>query len=143
MFAGSTAYGGFLVAAIVVLTGAAILHGGSAAADPNQDDQFLALLDKQGIPAQEGVPSLIDTAHKVCRALDSGTPVGAVVDALVNYAYSVDHTDRGRLTRTETRFVRAAVGAYCPYDQGKIASIMANPASGWNEPTYRVAPETL
>src|ERR1700758_1330333 len=142
MFTGSTSYAGFLVTAIVAVTGAAILHGGAAAADPNQDDQFLALLDKEGIPAQQGVPSLIDTAHKVCRALDSGTPVDAVVDALVNYAYNVDHTDRGRLARTETRFVRAAVGAYCPYDQGKIASIMANPAPGSDGPTHRVAAYT-
>src|ERR1700739_977890 len=102
MFTGSTTYAGFLVTAIVVLTGAAILHGGAAVADPNQDAQFLALLNREGIPAQEGVPSLIDTAHKVCRALDSGTPVGAVVNSLVNYAYNVDHTERGRLARTES-----------------------------------------
>jgi Protein of unknown function (DUF732) len=139
MFTGITAHAGSLVTAIVVLTGAAILYAGAAAADPNQDDQFVALLDKEGIPALEGVPSLIDTAHKVCHALDAGTPVNAVVDALVNYAYSVDQTDRGRLARTETRFVRAAVGAYCPYDQGKIASIMANLAPGSNGPTHRVA----
>src|ERR1700747_3241098 len=124
MFTGSTAYAGFLVTAIVVLTGAAILHGGAVAADPNQDDQFLALLNKEGIPAQEGVPSLIDTAHKICRALDSGTPVNVVVNSLVTFAQSDNPgADRGRLERTETRFVRAAVGAYCPYDQGKIASI--------------------
>src|ERR1700758_3556608 len=139
MFTGITAHAGSLVTAIVVLIGAAILYAGAAAADPNQDDQFVALLDKEGIPALEGVPSLIDTAHKVCHALDAGTSANAVVDALVNYAYSVDQIDRGRLARTETRFVRAAVGAYCPYDQGKIASIMANLAPGSNGPTHRVA----
>jgi hypothetical protein len=140
MFTGISTYAGFLVTAIVVLTGAAILHGGAAAADPNQDDQFLALLDKEGIPALEGVPSLIDTAHKVCRALDAGTPAGAVVNSLVTFAQSDNPgADRGRLERTETRFVRAAVGAYCPYDQGKIASIMANPAPGPNGPTHRFA----
>jgi hypothetical protein len=69
--------------------------------------------------------------------------VDAVVDRLVNFAYSNNPTqDRGRYERTETRFVHAAVGAYCPYDQGKIASIMANPAPGWNEPTHRVAAYT-
>ena len=131
------------ITAIVVLTGGAILRGGTAAADPNQDDQFLALLDREGIPALSGVPTIIDTGHQVCGAVDAGMPVGTVVDALVNYAYSVDPTqDHGRYERTETRFVRAAVGAYCPYDRGKIASIMANPAPGWNEPTHRVAAYT-
>jgi uncharacterized membrane protein YgcG len=69
-------------------------------------------------------------------------PVDALVDTMVNNAYSINPTyrlyDRGRLARTEARFITAAVGAYCPYDQGKIASVMANPA-GWNEPTHRVA----
>ena len=55
---GITSHAGTLVSAILVLTGAAILRGGAAAADSNQDDQFLALLDQQGIPALEGVPSL-------------------------------------------------------------------------------------
>ena len=131
------------ITAIVVLTGGAILRGGTAAADPNQDDQFLALLDREGIPALSGVPTIIDTGHEVCGAVDAGIPVGTIVEALVNYAYSNDPThDRGRYERTETRFVRAAVGAYCPYDRGKIASIMANPAPGWNEPTHRVAAYT-
>jgi Protein of unknown function (DUF732) len=129
-----------LVTAIVVLTGAAIVRGGAAAADSNQDDQFLALLNKEGIPALSGVPTLIATAHDVCRVLDTGMPVDAVVKALVNFAYSNDPTqDLGRYERTETRFVHAAVGAYCPNDQAKIASSMANPAPGWNEPTHRVA----
>jgi uncharacterized membrane protein YgcG len=140
MFTGITTHAGSLVTAIVVLSGAGILRGGAAAADPNQDDQFLALLNQEGIPALSGVPSLIDTAHKVCGALDGGVPAGTVVKALVNFAFSNDPTqDLGRYERTETRFVHAAVGAYCPYDQGKIASITANPAPGSNEPTHRVA----
>jgi len=143
MFTGITTHTGSLVTAIVVLTGAAILRGGAAAADPNQDDQFLALLDKEGIPALSGLPSVIATAHDVCRALDAGMSVDAVVKALVNFASSNDPTqDLGRYERTETRFVHAAVGAYCPYDQGKIASIMANPVPGSNEPTHRVAAYT-
>ena len=141
-----TTHAGSQVTAIVVLTAAAILRGGTAAADPNQDDQFLALLDKEGIPALSGVPSLIDTAHKVCRNLDAGMPVDAMVDTLVNYAYSVDPSESlyapGRLARTEARFIIAAVEAYCPYDQGKIASVMANPAPGSHEPTHRVAANT-
>ena len=128
MFTGITTRVTSLVTAIVVLTGAAILQGGTAAADSNQDAQFLALLNTKGIPAESDVPSLIDTAHKVCRSLDAGTPVDAVVDAMVDFAYGVDQNDRGRLARTEARFMIAAVEAYCPYDQGKITSIIiANP----------------
>ncbi|WP_082955227.1 DUF732 domain-containing protein [Mycobacterium mantenii] len=136
---GVTSHAGFLVTTLVLLSGAAILHGGAAAADPNQDDQFLALLDQEGIPALEGVPYLIDTAHKVCRAVDAGYSANAVVDAMVQFAYSQDPAERtyapGRLARTEARFVTASVEAYCPYDRGKIASLSVNPASAWNMPT--------
>jgi len=149
MFTGIAGIAGLtsaLVTAIVVLTGGAILRSGAAAADPDQDEQFLALLDQEDIPALNNVPSLIVTAHHVCRILDAGMPVDDLVDAMVNNAYSIDPIERlyprGRLARTETRFITAAVAAYCPYDQSKIASIMANPAAGWNEPTHRVAPST-
>jgi uncharacterized membrane protein YgcG len=142
MFTGTTSHSGAQVTAIVVLTGAAILRGGAAAADSNQDDQFLALLDEEGIPALEGVPSLIATAHDVCRKLDAGMPADGLVDAMVNNAYSIDPPERryprGRLARTEARFITAAVDAYCPYDQSKLASIMANPAPASNESTHRV-----
>ena len=142
-FTGITTHAGALVTAIAVLTGAAILRGGAAVADSNQDEQFLALLDKEGIPALSGVPSLIYTAHKVCRKLDAGMLADDLVDAMVNDAYGIDPPERlyasGRLARTEARFITAAVEAYCPYDQSKIASIVANPAAGWNEPTQRVA----
>jgi hypothetical protein len=142
MFTGTTSHSGALITATVVLTGAAILRGGAATADPNQDDKFLALLEQQDIPALQGVPNLIYTAHRVCLKLDAGISVDALVDTMVNNAYSIDPTyrlyDRGRLARTEARFITAAVGAYCPYDQGKIASVITNPA-GWKEPTHRVA----
>ena len=145
-FTGITIHAGALVTAIAVLTGAAILRGGAAVADSNQDDQFLALLDKEGIPALSGVPSLIVTAHKVCRKLDAGMPADDLVDSMVNDAYGVDPSERlyasGRLARTEARFITAAVEAYCPGDQSKVATILANPAAGWNEPTQRVAPST-
>ncbi|APT13631.1 MULTISPECIES: DUF732 domain-containing protein [Mycobacterium] len=143
MFTGTTSHAGALVTAIVVLTGAAILSGGAAAADPNQDDQFLALLDKAEIPALKNVPSLIATAHKVCRKLDGGMPVDALVDEMVNNAYRIDPPERlyapGRLARTEARFITAAVEIYCPYHRGKIASIMANRAPGSRQPTHRLA----
>jgi uncharacterized membrane protein YgcG len=138
MSIGTTGHSGALIAAIALLTGAAILRGGAAAADPNQDDRFLALLEQEGIPALQGVPSLIATAHDVGRTLDAGMPAGGLVDAMVNNAFGIDPAEReyapGRLARTEARFITAAVGAYCPYDQGKIASIRAN-RTGWNGST--------
>lgn len=143
MFTGTTSHAGALVTAVVVLTGAAILSGGAAAADPSQDDQFLALLDKKGIPAIKNVPSLIATAHKVCRKLDGGMPVDALVDEMVTNAYRIDPPERlyapGRLARTEARFITAAVEIYCPYNQSKIASVTANRAPRSNEPPHRIA----
>jgi Protein of unknown function (DUF732) len=127
MFTGMTTYASFLVTAVVVLTGAANLRGGAAAADSNEDDQFLALLNQEGVPALSGVPSLIATAHEVCHNLDGGMSADALVDALINNANVVTPgADPARLRRSETRFVIAAVGAYCPNDQGKVA--FTNPA---------------
>lgn len=137
MFAGITSHAGALVAAIAALAGTAILRDGAAAANPNQDDQFLALLDKNEISAVQNVPSVIAAAHKVCRKLDSGMPAEALVDALRNDAYNIDPVMRlypARLTTTMTRFVTVAVQIYCPHDQSKIASIMANSAPGSDEP---------
>ena len=72
--------------------------------------------------------------------------VGALVDAMRNNAYQ-GGPDRApvslaRITSTMTRFITASVQAYCPYDQSKIASIMANTAPGSNVPTHRVAAYT-
>lgn len=118
MFTGITTHGGSLATAIVVLTGAAILRGGAASADPNQDDQFLALLSQEGVPAISGVPDLIRTAHKVCGELAGGVPADTVVAELVNSANIITPgADPGRLRRTETRFVIASAGAYCPNHQ--------------------------
>jgi hypothetical protein len=142
MFTSITSHGGALVTAIVVLTGGAILCGGAAAADPNQDEQFLALLNQEEIPALQNVPSLIATAHNVCRKLDGGMPVDALVDDMRNNSFTDPNGAQfpaRRITSTITRFITAAVEAYCPADQSKIASIMANPAPGSNEPMHRVA----
>ena len=118
MFTGITTHAGSLVTAIVVLTGAAILYGGAASADPNQDDQFLALLSQQGITAVSGIPDLIKTAHEVCGELNSGVPAGAVADEFEDFANSVTPgRDPGRVHRSAIRFVRASAGAYCPNHQ--------------------------
>lgn len=141
MSIGTTGHSGALITAIALLTGAAILRAGAAAADPNQDDRFLALLDQEGIPAVQGVPNLIETAHDVCRTLDAGMPAAGLVDAMVNNAFGIDPAEReyapGRLARTEARFITAAVGAYCPYNRGKIASIRTN-RTGWEASWRRI-----
>src|SRR6185437_16610398 len=53
---GTACYFGGLLAAMVFLTGIATVLDGEAAADPNQDHQFLELLDQQEIPAVKNVP---------------------------------------------------------------------------------------
>ena len=143
MFTSTASRAGALVAALVVLTGVVLLPRGAAAADPNPDDQFVALLDQKGIPALENVPSLIATAHRICRQLDGGMPVDGVVDDMRNRAFKANSPDgqypADRVARTIARFISAAVEAYCPNNQSKIASIaaMANPAPGSNEPSQR------
>jgi hypothetical protein len=59
-------------------------------ADPNPDDQFVALLDQKGIPALENVPSLIATAHRDCRQLDGGMPVDGVVNDMRERAFNAN-----------------------------------------------------
>lgn len=143
MFTSIAGYAGAVAVSIATLTGGAVLGDGAAVADPDQDEQFLTLLDQEEIPAVENRQSVIATAHKVCGKLDGGMPVDALVDEMKNFAYSRDRAVRqyppDRVTRTMTRFITAAVQAYCPGDRGKIASIMANPGPGSNEPTHHVA----
>jgi Protein of unknown function (DUF732) len=133
MFTGISSHGGALIAAIVVLTGAAILAGGAATADPDQDQKFLTLLNDEDIPPVDEATSLIDTAHKACAKLDGGMPVGDLVELVRNNGFAMNPLARlypqARVTRTIDRFISAAVQAYCPYDEGKIASITANSAS--------------
>jgi hypothetical protein len=113
-----TTHASSLVAAILALTGAAILRGGAASADPNQDDQFLALLSQQGVPAVSGIPDLIKTAHDVCGELNSGVPTETVVGEFEDFAQTVTPgSDPGRVHRSAIRFVRASAGAYCPNHQ--------------------------
>ncbi|MDD4865922.1 MAG: DUF732 domain-containing protein [Mycobacterium sp.] len=142
MFTHITYHASVLVTAVVVLTGGAAARGAPAAADQNQDDRFLALLEQEQIPALQNVPSLIDTAHRVCRKLDGGTPVDSVVDDMRRNAYTVPgaaQSQTRRIMSTIARFITASVEAYCPADQGKIVSITANPVAGAKNPTPHVA----
>lgn len=115
-----------VIAAIVACT-TMIWPVDSATADPNQDSQFLALLDNKSISAATNVPSLIALAHRVCGQLDAGTPADSVVDQMRNRSFMAYPADRGlpqdRFTRTIDKFITASVTAYCPNDQGRIATI--------------------
>lgn len=130
MFPSTPSRAGALVTVIVVLTGAITLP--AAVADPNPDDQFVALLDQKGIPALENVPSLIATAHRICRQLDGGMPVDAVVDDMKQRAFNANAAGGpyppDRVMRTVARFISASVEAYCPNNQPKMTSLqsMAN-----------------
>lgn len=143
MFTGTSGRASALVAAVVVLTAVVLLPHGAAAADPNPDDQFVALLDQKGIPALENVPSLIAAAHRICHQLDGGMPVDAVVDDMRERAFKVNSPGGqyppDRVARTIARFISASVEAYCPSNQPKITSLqsMAYPVPGSNEPTQR------
>jgi Protein of unknown function (DUF732) len=143
MFSGHTRIAGALLTAIAVLTGAAIVPGATAAADPSQDDKFLTLLGYEDIPAIDNASSLIDTAHKVCARLDEGMTAGDLVELIRNNGFNDNPLARlypqRRVTKTIDRFINAAVQAYCPYDQGKLTSISAQAATASNEPTLRVA----
>ena len=146
MFSGPIRNARALVAALALLTGVAILPGGTAAGDPSQDDKFLTLLGYEDIPAIDNATSLIDTAHKVCGKLDDGMPAGDLVELIRNNGFNDNPLARlypqRRVTKTINRFINAAVQAYCPYDQGKLASITAQAATASNEPTRRVAAYT-
>ncbi|WP_374022895.1 DUF732 domain-containing protein [Mycobacterium sp. HNNTM2301] len=146
MFTSTTIRAGALVAAVVVvLTGVMLLPHGVAAADPNPDDQFVALLDQKGIPALDNVPSLIATAHRVCRQLDGGMPVDGVVNDMRERAFKANSPDgqypADRVHRTIARFISAAVEAYCPNNEPKIASLqgVANILPGSGGPAQRVS----
>jgi Protein of unknown function (DUF732) len=130
-----------VVTAVALLT-AALLPGGRAAADPDQDQKFFDLLGQKEIPPVDNANSLIETAHKACSKLDSGMSVGDLVDLIRNNGYNENPLARlnpaDRITRTINQFIIASVEAYCPYDRGKIASIAAYRATPPGEPAYRV-----
>ncbi|ODR11001.1 hypothetical protein AWC25_21490 [Mycobacterium sherrisii] len=116
-----------------------MLQAGTAAASPSQDDKFLALLTEEGIPPVSGVPALIDTAHQICGLLGGGKSPDAVVRALVNNADAVTPgADPGRLARSETLFLKAAVAAYCPGSpagwNGQHRFVLASFSQGVSEP---------
>ncbi len=111
-----------LVSASVVLT-AAIVCAGAAGADPGQQDQFVALLEQEQIPAIDNVPGLIARAHQICGELDGGTPVEAVANEEMDSAFADNPALRlypARVRRTAIKFITASVDVYCPSHQGQL-----------------------
>ncbi|UQX09349.1 DUF732 domain-containing protein [Candidatus Mycobacterium methanotrophicum] len=140
MFTRISCHAGALVTAVVALTGVVAVRGDPATASPDQDNQFLALLGYKDIPAVENSASLITSANHVCSKLDAGMSVDELVDTMRNNAFNADPIARsyppGRVAATIDRFISAAVEAYCPANQGKIASIMVARTTGSIEPTH-------
>ena len=111
-----------LVGASVVLT-AAIICAGAAGADPSQQDQFVALLEQEQIPAIDNVPALVYHAHEICGELDGGASVETVVTDVMNRAYGDNpalHSFPARVRKTAVRFITASVDVYCPSHQGEL-----------------------
>ncbi len=122
MRTGITSLADALVGVSVVLT-AAIICAGAAGADPSQQDQFLALLQQEQIPAIDNVPGLVYHAHEICGELDGGASVETVVTDVMNRAYADNPALRSlpaRVRRTAVRFVTASVDVYCPSHQGEL-----------------------
>ena len=122
MRTGITSLADALVGVSVVLT-AAIICAGAADADPSQQDQFLALLQQEQIPAIDNVPALVYHAHEICGDLDGGASVETVVTVVMNRAYEDNpalHVFPTRVRKTAVRFVTASVDVYCPSHQGEL-----------------------
>src|SRR5262249_14827651 len=134
MFTANAIHVGALLTAAAALTSAGILPSGAAVADSNQDARFLTLLEQHEIPAVGNVPRLIAQARSNCRQLDGGMSASDLVVQMRNRAYEVDPVERqfpvDRLDRTMARFITVSVEAYCPYNEGKVASIAGNSAAG-------------
>lgn len=122
MRTGITSLADALVGVAVVLT-AAINCAGAAGADPSQQDQFLARLRQEQIPAVDNVPGLVYRAHEICGELDGGASVETVVTEQMDTAYGENPYLRlvpDRVRRTGVRFVTASVDVYCPSHHGEL-----------------------
>lgn len=123
MRTGITSLAAAVASASLVLT-TAIICAGAAGADPSQQqDQFVALLQQEQIPAVDNIPGLVARAHEICGELDGGASVETVVAEEMNSAYGdnpVLHLYPARVRRTATRFITASVDVYCPSHQGQL-----------------------
>ena len=116
MRTGITRLADALVSASVVLT-TAVICGGAAGADPAQDQQFLALLEQEQIPAIDNVPGIVYRAHQICSELDGGVSVATVVNEQMNAMFEENpayHQISNRVKRTAIRFIAVSAEVYCP-----------------------------
>lgn len=130
MFA--TTYPRITVATAIALA-AALLPSGAAAADPNQDDQFLAVLESKQIPAMDNVATVVAAGHTVCHKLDDGMSAQEVLAGLTGDAFEMNPELReqsARLSVTMSRFIAASVEVYCPDDQSKITALTVGRVRG-------------
>jgi hypothetical protein len=105
-----------LVSASAVLA-AAVICAGAASADPSQQDQFVALLEQDGIPLIDNLPALVARAHQICAELNGGTSVYTVVDEEMNGMFEETpayRQDAARVHRTAVRFIAVSAEVYCP-----------------------------
>jgi uncharacterized protein DUF732 len=134
MFSGIIRHLPYSVTAVALIAAAGFSPGGTATADPSQDQKFFDLLGQKEIPPVDNANSLITTAKKACSKIDDGMPVGDLVELIRNNGFNENPLTRlqpqDRITRTIDQFINASVEAYCPYDRGKIASI-----SGYRTPS--------
>jgi hypothetical protein len=114
--------GGQLGSTKAALTVAAVVLAAPAAAD-TADDQYLTTLNQlglgcgQAITCASGDANLIEIGRKLCNLIDHYiTPQGAqeMVEDYTNPPLSRDQA---------AALVKAAVGAYCPWDAGKLQPI--------------------
>ncbi len=107
---------------VIGLAGCAAIALPPQAGATTQDDNFLAMLATAGIPAYDGLPSVIAAGHEVCDELDKGTPASEIANKLANDAYAdapVNSLDRYQ--RSMVRFVQVSAQAFCPGHAGSTA----------------------
>jgi hypothetical protein len=135
---GITTLADALVSVSLVLT-AAIDCAGAASADPNQQDQFVALLEQDQIPVVDNLPALVARAHQICVELNGGTSVYTVVDEEMNYMFEESpafRQDTARVHRTAVRFIAVSAEVYCPshltdpYISDDVGLFILDPVSG-------------
>jgi hypothetical protein len=127
-----------VLSASLALT-AAMVCAGAANADPSQQDQFVELLEQDQVPMVDNLPALVARAHQICKELDGGESVYAVVDEEMNGIFEDNPAYRqeaGRVHRTAIRFIAVSAEVYCPkhltdaYVSDDVDFTILGPAAG-------------
>jgi Protein of unknown function (DUF732) len=132
-----------VLSASLALT-AAMVCAGAANADPSQQDQFVELLEQDQVPMVDNLPALVARAHQICKELDGGESVYAVVDEEMNGIFEDNPAYRqeaGRVHRTAIRFIAVSAEVYCPkhltdaYVSDDVDFTILGPAAGLRRQT--------